>query len=1349
MKKVLAFCFFPAFVPPSNGGQQRLFNFYRALSRWYDVTLLTSTHYGGTREVVRHGLNFVEKRIPKDAYFVEQYANLESCSGGGDLSGPAIAAAGCWPTSLHQAYLEEYAGADIIFHDFPFTVDYDLFAGLDNKLRVYNAHNCETDLYQQLHPGKKSSPVHELVRGVESRMLSVADMVLFCNREDFNRFREIAPGASFEGMSAPNGMMPVRIPPRSVTGCEETRAIFMGSGHPPNLHAAKFIVEKLAPALPGVHFDIVGSCLAEGIYPSNVHRHGVVDDQRKLQLLQSCRIALNPMEAGSGSNVKVLEYFAHGLLVVSTKFGMRGIEVEPEVHYCEASLEDFQIVLTRLLERPELFETIGTQGREFALENYTWDAIVAPVAERLKLLSTQALEKSEKRHALVLNDYDSFASIGGGATRTRGLCEALRAWLPVVFVCFSSDGSLRKREDAGITIITIPKTQQHLAEEVLVNSQFHISATDILASRHCLKNPWLGIVYDNVKSSAACIVVEHCYMAGLPLARGDRFVHSSQNHEAQLKKKLLEFHPLRDELLADLEALENRTVEYAGLNVAVSHEDASSLVVARRMAGPVVVVRNGVPPPLMGEEVDHAKKILESRIGTPAVVFLGSAHMPNLEAARYITEQIAPGCPEVRFHLIGSVCSSLDKVPGNVTLWGVVDEKTKSAVMQSCCLAINPMITGSGSNVKVADYLANGLFVITTQFGLRGYSDTAGNHVAAVALDEFSQQIRKVIATPALYALEARTQRHSLFEREFSMQGAAQRFVDLIRDQEKPRKRVLYVAYRYSSPPLGGAEVNMEKFIQALAKSGDFEVDVIAPEISSIHSHLRFSERYGFDPGISAAIDMPRVRFARFPVAPPDSEDAYLHLRRVWSQQPGFERIVDASLHDLYQESGLTWGWAYPEGEGKDTARWSFLECGLFLKEAAQVELRAYADTPCVITACCGNESVGGPWSVEGSVTLAFQSPAGGVSLVVSRASFPADPRPLGIRLSRIMIAGKQLDLSQETLIQQCLPNLSADQRIRLLDQAAQQTRGAALIRLTDGRGPWSPGMERFLTERIAEYDLVVSHNNVFRPAVVAMAEAKRQGVPSLLIPHAHLDDDYYHFPDLIESARNATKVLAVPQAACRFFADKGCVVKYMPAGCDANEEFSSADQQAFHRIHSDKRPFILVLGRKAKAKGYHQIIDAVDKLNEQGTDLQVILIGPDDDGIPVQGRHCVYLGRQPREVVRGALMSCIALCNMSTSESFGIVLLEAWLAEKPVIINKECAAFHDLAQDGHNALMVDRHELASAISKLLSEPLLCKKLAGNGKAQVAQFDWQVVADSFVAECQQLVHRDCAPVTVK
>jgi len=851
MKRILAFCFFPAFVPPANGGQQRLFHFYRTLSRWHHVTLLTSTHLGGSQEVIQHGLGFVEKRIPKDAHFARQYEHLEAASSGGDLSGPALAACGHLPTPLHQAYLEAYEGADLIIHDSPFTVDYDVFAGLDGKIRVYNAYNCETDLYRQLHPGQNSAPLHELVRDVERRLLDHADLVLYCNPDDLSRFQALAPGADFTGLYTPHGMTPCRFAAEvAAPGPEGLRAVFMGSAHPPNVEAARFIVHTLAPALPGIRFEIIGSCLKEGNYPPNVRRHGLVEDERKQQILRQSHLALNPMTSGSGANVKVLEYFAHALPVLSTPFGMRGIEAEPGRDYLEASPEAFVDVLREIAAHPESIQPIGKRGQKLAQERYTWEAIVRPVAERLESLCRQSPAQPATPYVLALNDYDSFATVGGGGTRTRGLYEAVRDWAPVVFLCFSSDGTLAARREAGITIITLPKTEAHLADELLVNHRYHVSADDILASRHCLANPWLCRVYDLLRKAARCIVVEHCYLAGLPLSRGDRFVHSSQNNETQLKRRLLESHPLKSQLLAEVERLERMAIEQAGLNIAVSEEDAASFTVAKRSVGPILVVRNGAASPLMGEEVQAAKKALSEKIGQPAVVFLGSAHMPNVEAAKYITERIASRCPNVRFHLLGSVCATLSKVPANVTLWGVVDENTKSAVLQSCALAINPMQAGGGSNVKVADYLANGLFVISTEWGLRGYPETVAPHVAVCPLEAFPEEIQAVIANPKLHDDPARASRHALFEQEFSMRGLARRFVEALRDLEQPRQRVLYVAYRYTAPPLGGAEVNIEKFIAALARSGDFEIDVIAPEISGIHNHDRFGERYDFDASV-------------------------------------------------------------------------------------------------------------------------------------------------------------------------------------------------------------------------------------------------------------------------------------------------------------------------------------------------------------------------------------------------------------------------------------------------------------------------------------------------------------------
>ena len=1340
MKKILAFCFFPAFVPPENGGQSRLFNFYRSLSRWHQITLLTSTHFGVEEEVIYHGLNFVERRIPKDEYFVQEYAALDQYSGGGDLSGPAIAASSQWPTRLHQAYLEEYKQADVIIHDFPFMIDYDLFRGTDGKPRLYNAHNCEAILYGQLHAGKQCKPITDLVHSVERRMLDATDIVLYCNDGDLSAFREMAPDTDFEALYVPNGMMPTtQIDSLTSLKNQSFHAVFMGSGHPPNANAAEFIARTLAPENPEITFDIIGSCLPEGAYPVNLRRHGVVDDETKASLLRGAHLALNPMAAGSGSNVKVLEYFGYALPVLSTTFGMRGIHAEIDKEYLEASLERFDQVLKQIRHESVLLSSVGEAGRLLAVGKYTWDAIVRPVAERLREFG-KVNRGGQKRFVLALNDYDSFAGVGGGGTRTRGLYEAVRNWSEVVFVCFSSDGTLTRRDYCnGIVVVNVPKSPEHALHLDRVNAQFHVSADDIVASFHSTANPWLNAIYGVLRESARCIVSEHCYMAALPLAWGDRFVYSSQNNETELKKRLLEWHPLKDELLDQVVSLERLAVESSAATIAVSLEDAASLVQNKRTAGPVIVVRNGASMPIYGIEVDKEKVELRERIGTRAAVFLGSAHMPNIEAVQFITEFLAPRCPDVQFHVLGSACNAVSKVPPNVQLWGVVDDVTKSAVMQSCAVALNPMSSGSGSNVKLADYLGNGLFVITTEFGQRGYPESIRDHIMVVPLGQFTEALQAALDEPVRFSEEMKARRFSLFKREMAMVGLASRFVETLQGLEKKRKRVLYVAYRYVLPALGGAEANIEKFVAALGCSGGFDVDVVAPEVSGIHNHMRFSETYSFDRNLGALVDIPNVRFARFPIEVPDQATVDGLLQRAWSVQPLFEQAVDRALRERYEETGLSWGWGYSEGVKHKAMRWGFSECGLYLREAGNVDLEGYALTPIVLTVSSGERVIAGPWSLHGQFTQSFQAGTGDIVLATSVSQQHADPRPLAMQVSRISIDGRDLDLSAPTLLQRYLTQMPAERQFHVLDQAAQGSRMAVDVRLTDSRGPWSVNLERFIVDHVADYDLVVTHNNVFRPAVVAIEEAKKRGVPSILIPHAHLDDDFYHFPDWLESARNASLVLAVPVAACTFLAQKGCNVRYLSAGCDATEEFTPADREAFQKAYSSSKPFVLVLGRKAGAKGYRQIIDAVEQLNREGVDLQVVLIGPDDDGIPVSSPSAVYLGRQPRGVVRGALMSCLALCNMSVSESFGIVLLEAWMAGKPVIANKNCSAFHDMAEDDVNALLVDENGLQGAIRTIAMEPELRQRLAENGGKLVNKFAWGDVCNQFVDICHHMV----------
>ena len=60
--------------------------------------------------------------------------------------------------------------------------------------------------------------------------------------------------------------------------------------------------------------------------PHNARILGVVDDERKKELLSMADVALNPILSDCGANVKMFDFMAMGLPVVTTDVGVRGIE---------------------------------------------------------------------------------------------------------------------------------------------------------------------------------------------------------------------------------------------------------------------------------------------------------------------------------------------------------------------------------------------------------------------------------------------------------------------------------------------------------------------------------------------------------------------------------------------------------------------------------------------------------------------------------------------------------------------------------------------------------------------------------------------------------------------------------------------------------------------------------------------------------------------------------------------------------------------------------------------------------------------------------------------------------------
>jgi len=148
-------------------------------------------------------------------------------------------------------------------------------------------------------------------------------------------------------------------------------ALFAGSWHLPN-RSALAAVRIIAARTPGWTFLVVGSVGRPADSAGRVRVTGAVDDV--LPFLRAADVALNPMTEGGGVNLKVPEYLAMGLPVVTTRFGMRGLDIADVVEVAEVN--DFPAAIGRLAAAPAR-RARGAAARRVAQTGFGWEAIAA------------------------------------------------------------------------------------------------------------------------------------------------------------------------------------------------------------------------------------------------------------------------------------------------------------------------------------------------------------------------------------------------------------------------------------------------------------------------------------------------------------------------------------------------------------------------------------------------------------------------------------------------------------------------------------------------------------------------------------------------------------------------------------------------------------------------------------------------------------------------------------------------------------------------------------------------------------------------------------------------------------
>ncbi|KZE69019.1 hypothetical protein AWM68_01765 [Fictibacillus phosphorivorans] len=384
MKKILVLNHFPTVIPPTSGGTLRYFHIYEELSKFYDVTLLSQT-YGHKQGVFQYSQTFREYKVPKDPYYynkvVQKLQHNELTYEFAMIIQTELAN---YPTLYKKLYDSLYPLCHLIVHESPFLVEVDSYIRKDHKPRVYNSHNHEYMLADQIWRNEKARNYLPALFKLEKKLVKCADLVFSTSETEKDHFIKMYKANPAKVKIAPNGIDPYGWLLRKEKYNQKPLAFFIGADYPPNIESVDFILHHLADKCTEINFVIAGGCCVPFSHfttKPNVKLLGRVRNKQKIKLFSESDLAINPMFTGAGVNLKTLEYLSAGVPLFSTLCGVRGLDLTNMKHYIHTEREDFAYKLNRYSNDPNLLQKVATDGQHYINKNYSWNSIV----EKMKI----------------------------------------------------------------------------------------------------------------------------------------------------------------------------------------------------------------------------------------------------------------------------------------------------------------------------------------------------------------------------------------------------------------------------------------------------------------------------------------------------------------------------------------------------------------------------------------------------------------------------------------------------------------------------------------------------------------------------------------------------------------------------------------------------------------------------------------------------------------------------------------------------------------------------------------------------------------------------------------------------
>jgi polysaccharide biosynthesis protein PslH len=293
------------------------------------------------------------------------------------------------------------------------------------------------------------------------------------------------------------------------------------------------------------------------------------------------------------------------------------------------------------------------------------------------------------------------------------------------------------------------------------------ATAELLAAHHLIRdilaaNPIDAVIFETLGT-----------MTAVPLARrvrpGLKFILDAHNVESRLLDRQMKNDSApssrRNAGLARLRRIESRLDQDVDAIWACSNEDSREFQAFNKV--PVITVPNGVDTHSKPFDCNPAKRQRRE------LLFCGSlSYPPNWQGLRWFLREAWPVVrnldPGACLKIVGSgkIPTALEEVVigPNITLVGEVLDL--APVYGGASVAICPLLTGSGTRLKILEAMSFGVPVVSTRIGAEGIDALDGrDFLLADKSDDFASSIRRLLSEPALYEMIQQSARRLVEQR--------------------------------------------------------------------------------------------------------------------------------------------------------------------------------------------------------------------------------------------------------------------------------------------------------------------------------------------------------------------------------------------------------------------------------------------------------------------------------------------------------------------------------------------------------------------------------------------------------